>query len=239
VTRLLVIALFPLAAHADALTDLRAALGQLTATTAVHGTYDIVSDSRDEDQAFNGKASVLFDTNEGGLRFTFPKALLAQATQEARTDTDGNRQTPTRSAVGRIRTLHVAELVDAAAFLITEIQTAKLGETRAGAYRGKPARIVVLKLTPKLSKAAAKRMKSMDATMTLWLGDDGVPIAADRRIVAKASVMLMSFETDQKNSWTFVRAGDRLVATHAEESNKSDGLGQHNLLTITENITLQ
>ncbi|HEX9501375.1 MAG TPA: hypothetical protein VGA10_06960, partial [Thermoanaerobaculia bacterium] len=193
-----ILLLAPLSVRADALTDLRATLAQLSATTPVHGAFEVTSTNTnsDEDQPSQGKASAGFEIGEAGLRILYPKATLMQANQEARAEAaDPERQTPARSGISRIHALDLAELLDGAASLTTELLTAQLIDARSAMYRGKPARVVALKLSPKLSRSASKRVKKIDATLSVWLGDDGVPIAAERSFFVKASFMLMSFES--------------------------------------------
>jgi hypothetical protein len=233
----LFVLLAPLSANADALTDLRATLAQLAAATPEHGSFEVSSTntSSDEGQAFQGKANVKFDIGDAGLRLVYPKETLVQANLEARAEaTDPDRQTPARSGIGRVRALELAELLDGAALLTTELLNAQLIDVKPTSYRGKPARLATFKLSPKLSKGASKRVKKVDAKLSVWLGDDGVPIAAERAVSVKASFMLISFESDQRQNWTYTRAGDRLVATLCEESQKSDGFGQHNLSHVVQ-----
>ena len=237
----LLVLLVPFSASADALTDLRASLAQLTATTPAHGTFEVTSSNKssDEDQPFQGKASVGFEIGEAGLRILYSKTTLMQANQEARAEAaDPDRQTPARSGMGRVRALQLAELLDGAASLTTELMTAQLIDAKTVMYRGKAARMVTLKLSPRLSKGTSKRVKKVDATLSVWLGDDGVPIAAERNFSVKASFMLMSFESDQKQNWTYMRTGDRLIATSSEETQKSDGFGQHNVTHVVEVVRL-
>ena len=82
----LLVLLAPFSANADALTDLRATLAQLGATTPVHGAFEVTSTNKssDEDQPFQGKASVGFEIGDVGLRILYPKATLMQANQEVR-----------------------------------------------------------------------------------------------------------------------------------------------------------
>ena len=147
---------------------------------------------------------------------------------------DPERQTPARAGMGRIRALQLAEMLDSATFLSTELLTAQLIEAKPAMYRGRPARLIAFKLSPKLSKSQAKHVKKVDATLSVWIDEGGVPIAAERSFMVKASFMLMSFESDQKQNWTYARAGDRLVATSYEETQKSDGMGQHNLTHVVQ-----
>jgi len=229
-------------ARADALTDLRATLAQLTATTPAHGTVEITSTSTnsDEEKPFQGKATVGFEIGEGGLRVVYPKATLAQANQEARAEAvDPERQTPARSGMNRVRALQLAELLDSAAALNVELLNAQLIDSKPAAYQGRPARLILLKESPKLSKASSKRVKKIEITLSVWTGEGGVPIGVERVASVKASFLLMSFEQNQKDSWILTRTGDRLVAVQHEETQKSDGFGQHNSTHVVETVRLE
>ena len=122
------LALLLIAAMAgDALSDLRATLAQLAATTPVHGTFEVSSTSTSDEETFVGKAGVGFEAGDAGLRILYPKATLAQAHEEARAEAvDPNRQTPARSGVQRIHALDLAELLDAASALSVKLQNAQL-----------------------------------------------------------------------------------------------------------------
>jgi hypothetical protein len=241
----LIAALFllaPLSVRADALTDLRATLTQLVAASPAHGAFEVTSTSAnsDEGQAFQGKASVEFEISEAGLRILYPKATLLQADQEARAEAvDPDRQTPARSGMSRIRALDLAELLDGAAMLRVELLNAQLVDSKTTSYGGKAARLVTLRLSPKLSKGSSKRVKKIDGTLSIWLADDGIPIVAERTLSLKASFMLISFEHNQKDDWTFTRAGNRLVATHHEETQKTDGFGQHDTSQVVHVVRLE
>jgi hypothetical protein len=236
------IALCPFVAAADALTDLRASLAKLTATTPVAGQYDLtaVSQADDDEKESTGRAVVGFEVSETGLRIEYSRAALTQAEQEARgRAADPERATPSRMGLQRIRPLHLAELLDAAAAMNVELQTAQLVDVKRTTWQGKPAQLVQLKLTPKLSRSASKRVKKLDSRLLVWVGDDGVPMAAEDTTMIKASVLLMSFTSNQKHSWTFARSGDRLVATRYEENSTSDGMGQHQKTRSSEVITFR
>ena len=228
--------------RADALTDLRSMLNQFTATAPARGVFEVDSTTTDSDdaQASQGKASVGFEIDDAGLRLIYPKAMLVQASQEARAEaSDPERQTPVRSGVGRVRALQLADLLNASSMLTTELLGAQLIETKAAAYRGRPSRLVVLKLAPKLSKAESKHIKKIESTLSLWLGDDGVPIGAERALSIKASFMLLSFDHTQTEKWDYARSGDRLIAVRYEEDEKSGGMGQHSASHVIETVRLQ
>jgi len=241
-TQLLLIALLPAIARADALTDLRAALGQLGATTPVRGSLDVTTTSKnnEEERPDSGKVTVGFDVSDAGVRILYPKAALTQADQEARGEAiDPERASPTRSGFRHVRPLHVAELLDAAGALNVILESAQLLEVRPTNYRGKPSRVVVMKLTPKASKATTKHLKKLDGKLSVWIGDDGIPLGAERSMNLKASFLLMTLETDQKDNWTYTRSGDRLVVTRYDNTEKTDGLGQHESSQTTEVIRME
>jgi hypothetical protein len=234
--------LAPLSARADAVADLRATLTQLAAATPAHGAFEVTSTSAnsDEEKPFQGKVSVGFDISDAGLRILYPKATLLQANQEARAEAmDPDRQTPARSGMSHVRAVQLAELLDAAAMLNVELLNAQLIESKVTTYRGKATHLEVLKLSPKVSKGSSKHVKKFDATLSVWLGDDGVPIAGERLLSVKASFMLMSFQQDQKENWDYTRTGDRLVATRHEQTQKSDGFGQHSSSHVVEVVRLE
>ena len=238
----LFILLLPSIAAADGLTDLRAALGRLTATTPIHGTLDVTSTSRsnEEDKPNEGKASVGFEIGDGGLHIVYPRGMLAQATQEARAEArDPERATPVRNGASHIRPLHVAELLDGAAALSILLESAQLTQMKPATFGGRPARLLLFKVIHKMSKTDSKHVKKVDASLSVWIGDDGTPLAAEESTSVKASFLLISFEVEQKEGWNYVRNGDRLVATRHEENNKSDGLGQHETTHTLEVVRVE
>ncbi|HEX9161153.1 MAG TPA: hypothetical protein VF980_05540 [Thermoanaerobaculia bacterium] len=238
----LALAAFPSLAFADALTDLRTTLAQLAATTPVRGALDVTSTihTSEDDRPDTGRASVQFESGGDGLRLIYSPSLLAEAGVEARREAvDPDQPSPVRSGLRRVNPLHLAELVDAAAALNVALQNAQLVEAKSSTYRGRPARVVTVRVTPKLTKAANKHVRKIERTLSIWVGDDGVPVAAEESLYAKASFLLITFENAQKESWSFTRTGDRLIATRHDQHQKAGGLGQHEASETTEVIRLE
>jgi hypothetical protein len=239
---LLFVLLVPAIAAADGLTDLRTTLGRLPATTPVHGTLDVTSTSRsnEDDKADDGRATVGFEIGDSGLHIIYPRIMLGQAAQEARAEArDPERSTPVRSGVSHVRPLHVAELLDGAAALSVLLESAQFVQTKPANLGGRPARLLSFKLVPKLSKSASKHVKKVDSTLSVWVGDDGTPLAAEETTFIKFSFLLISFDADQKHNWTYARSGDRLVVVRYEDNEKSDGLGQHSTSHTLETVRLE
>jgi hypothetical protein len=238
----LFIVFLPTVAAADALIDLRTALGRLAATTPVHGAIEITSTSRssDDDKPNDGKTAVGFEIGDSGLHIIYPRAMLIQSTLEARAEArDPERPTPVRNGASHIHGLHLAELLDGAAPLSMLLESAQLLQVKPATFGGRPARLLLFKIVPKLSKADSKHVKKVDSTLSIWITDDGTPLAAEQSTSAKASFLLISFEVDEKQSWTYARNGDRLIATRHEDNNKSDGLGQHETSRTVEVVRLE
>jgi len=238
----LFVLLVPVIAAADGLTDLRTTLGRLPATAPAHGTLDVTSTSRsnEDDKADDGKASVGFEIGDSGLHIIYSRNMLAQATQEARAEArDPEKPTPIRSGASQVRPLHVAELLDGAAALSILLESAQFVQMKPANIGGRPARLLTFKVVPKISKSESKHVKKVDSALMVWVGDDGAPLAAEEAMSIKASFLLMSFEVEQKHNWTYVRNGDRLVVTRYESSDKSDGLGQHSTSHTLETIRLE
>jgi hypothetical protein len=234
--------LVPVAAAADGLTDLRLTLSRLAATTPVHGTLDVTSTVRssEEEKPNDGKASVGFEIGEQGLHIIYPRAMLMQATQEARAEArDPERTTPVRSGASHIRPIHVADLLDGAAALSVVLESAQFVQARPATFGGRPAHLLSFKLAPKMSKSESKHVKKLEGALSVWVGDDGTPLAAERSISVKASFLLMGFESEQKQSWTYARNGDRLVVVRYEANEKSDGMGQHSTTHTLEVVRLE
>jgi hypothetical protein len=238
----LFVLLVPAIAAADGLTDLRATLGRLRAMTPVHGTLDVTSTvrSNENDKADEGKASVGFAIGDSGLHIIYPRTMLAQATQEARAEArDPEKSTPVRNGASHVRPLHVAELLDGGAALSILLESAQFVQTKPATLGGRPARLLSFKLVPKLSKSESKHVKKVDGALSVWISDDGTPLGAEETKSMKASLLLISFEADQKHNWTYARNGDGLVVTRYESIDKSDGLGQHETSRTLEMVRLE
>ena len=230
--------LFSASAHADALGDLRALLAQLTARDAIRATITVETNSRNDDDEPPeiGKAS--FDAEHGpqGLRVTYAPELIARAEQEARErQAQPEKTTPTRSGLRRIDPAELIESLDAAGTLARQLDSAVLLTDQRTNAGGRPVRQLTMKITPKLSKSDAKRVKLLEVVLVMNLDDGGIPLSADMRQKLKAKFLLMTFESNTHNSWTFARHGDRLVALRHVEKSTGSGMGQkfENTETIT------
>ena len=231
--RLLFVLFATLPLHADALTDVRSALAGLKGTTPIRATFDLQRNEVDEgkfsNDKFNGRASVDLEADGSSVKLVVPRPLLAQIGREldARAkDPDSN--TPTERALNEISTFRAAEAVDGAPALLRLMEEAKVVSDGAGTWGGKPVRVVILKLSDKVGKTPGK-VSMLENKLTLWLGPDHVPLAAEHIRAAKFSFLVFKTEQRAKRSWHYARSGDRLVRARYELTQTTSGMGQKGL----------
>jgi hypothetical protein len=219
--------------HADTLTDMRAAAAQLRATKPIHVSLDVQRSRKNEgrfaNSQFTGSATLDAIEDDAGLHITFPHALLERADHESREhNSDPKKTTPTRSAIDETQATDVADAVDFAQPFLRLIETAvRLSESR-GMRDGRPVRILVLKVTRKLLPEATSifSVKFTEDQMTVWLGADNIPVAAERIQRGTAGFMFIKGSMMNRSSWTFARYADRLVVLRSDISYAGSGFGQ-------------
>jgi hypothetical protein len=162
-----------------------------------------------------------------GLAIRWSPALLAQARDEERRHAvNPEVPTPTRDGLAQVQTIDLANRLAAAASLRDELARASLVEVKEELLDGLPTRLLILKLSPALQARERRYVKEVEAVGKVWLGPDGIPVAADARILAKGRIFLViSFETAIHEAWRFTRVGDRLVAVRSEEERRWEGAG--------------
>jgi hypothetical protein len=229
----LLLGIFATSARADVIADMRAAVSQLRATKPIHVSIDVQNSRKNEgrfaNQQFTGTASLDVTEDDAGLHITFPRAILDRADHESREHTaDPRKQTPTRAAVNDTQATEVADAVNFAGPFLRLLDTAKkVSETRV-VREGRPVRVVVLKLTPKLPPEATSifSVKFTEDQMTVWLGDDNIPVAAERHQRGTAGFMFIKGSMTNRSIWSFAHVADRLVVLRDDSAYAGSGFGQ-------------
>jgi hypothetical protein len=215
----------------DPLADLQAALARLTARTPVAARFTVRYEnvSGEGKEALRVKGEVGGDVADGpaGLELRWGAALLQQARDEERRHAaDAEVTTPIRDGLVQVQAIELASRLDAAATLRDQLAGATLVEEREDQLDGAPVRLLVLKIAPALSARDRRYLKKLEAVGKLWLGADGVPLAAEADVHGKGRIFLIiTFETVIRQSWRFARVGDRLVAVRHEEERHWEGAG--------------
>lgn len=222
-----------LTARAEVVADMRAAISQLRATKPIHVSIDVQRSRKNEgrfaNQQFTGSASLDVVEDEAGLRITFPRSILERAESESRAHTaDPRKATPTRAAINDTQATEVADAVDFAGPFLRLLDTAKKVSEARGVHDGRPVRVIVLKLAPKLPPEATSifSVKFTEDQLTIWLGDDNVPLAAERIQRGTAGFMFIKGSMMNRSSWIFTRYGDRLVVLRDDTAYAGSGFGQ-------------
>jgi hypothetical protein len=215
----------------DPLAQLVGALARLPATTPVRARVEhrVTFAQGDEEQPpAPGTATATASSGPEGLRITFSPSLLARAEAEERDRLQNpDAPTPTRDAVGDLRTLALARSLDAVPELLRSLHDARVLEDKVEPFEGAPTRVLLLQVKPAIASRDRKYVKDIEATARVWLGADGVPVATDRRVLLKGRIFLIiTFEIEQKESLRFGRSGDRLVVLRQESDFRSAGAGE-------------
>jgi hypothetical protein len=214
------------------LADLDAVLARFAARDPLRARFTHrfeVTNGDGKDQVHTqGEVTGELAEGEAGLAITWPRVLLDRAREEEQArSANPEAKAPTRDAIATMNTMELAGYLDAAGTLRQELEGAKLKEDRQDVLDGVPARLLVLEVSPGLSARDRRYVKEVAATLRLWLGEGGVPVAADADVKASGRVMLVvSFKSEQHESFRFEQVGDRLVAVRHEASRRSEGAGE-------------
>jgi hypothetical protein len=219
----------PRPAGADELAELSAVLARFPATDEVQGTLElqVTRQSAEEQWADQSRATVEIEENAQGIHLGLPRSGARQALSELRAQVlDPSKRTPTYNALQALTLNEASGDLDSAAPLAQDISLSHLVEIKAAVYLGKPARLVVLTLPPRLSEEARKHIKTADSRLSIWVGADGVPLGAEKIEHTKGRFLVLFFESVRKQTWTFAHKGNRLFATRHEVSDSASGMGQ-------------
>lgn len=216
------------ALRADGLGDLKAALARLNGQEAVKGSVEHQSwrkvvDGKKSD-IIQGRAQAQVEEGPGGLKLAFSRPLLQQAAQEsAARAKDPERNTPTWSALGEVSLKRVMDWANQGEVLGRELEEAqaKVLEDRTDSFQGRPARLLVLQVTPRLKGSDKKDLKSLEVTAKLWLGPDNLPLGWASTTQVKASKFFVTFTSTQSEETRFAVVRNRLVATYASREESS------------------
>jgi len=230
-------------ARADGLSDLRAALSRLPGVAPVRAALELSVANRtkgESNRADEGRTRVELAAGPQGISISYPQAELDQAGAEMKVQrANPERATPERTALREVNGLDVAEYLSFAGPLLARLERATLVEERREAYGGRPASVLVLRLEPALRKEEMAHVKESVYTMKLWVGNDGVPVAAETSLHGKAGILFLNFKNLSHETWEFARAGDRLVVTRHHQEVDASGLGQEFHRRTTAVLTLQ
>jgi len=240
-TRAALLLLFALPLAADPLGDVRVAVGRLTAREPIKATYEyqrsVANEGKFGDDKFSGKAVVELEGSANGYHIVFSRPLLDQVEREkVARGKNPEQETPTANALREIEPVETADAIDFAPTLLRLLDGSKLLADAQGTWQGKPARVLIVRVPDRLDKDDAGRVKVAENKLTLWLGSDLVPLAAEHIVNARFSFLIFKGEMKEKKSWHLARVADRLVRTRFESHQSSSGMGQKGNETVVATL---
>jgi len=229
------------AAHADALADVKRTLASLHGTAAIAAAYESrktnTARGRFFNQNLNMRSAAEVRAGQDGVTLTLSRATLerlrAQRAAGQRDDSDQSE------AAGDVAAGRVAELLDFAPTLQAMLAHAVLRGERDAAVGTAPARLLILKVPPERARVKEVNIESSGDDLSLWIGRDGVPLAAERKVQFSVGFLFLKASGGATETWTFAHAGDRLVAVRHEHTMNGGGLGEHSEGTEIESIVVR
>jgi hypothetical protein len=228
---------------ANGLDDLRAALQKLPGGEPVkaaleHGFWRQTTDDK-KPTVSQGKVTAHLEDGPQGLRITWGRPTLQQALKElAVQEREPDKATPTRTALRNIDPLEAAESLNHAEALLRDLAQAQVQEEKSEPWQGHPAKLLVLKLTPRIPESQRKYLKELKVDAKVWIGGDGLPLAFSSSVAYRGSRMFISFEGGNTQELQFLRVGTRLVVTRATSEDHNAGFGASSQTKKTTTITV-
>lgn len=217
------------AARPREVVELAATLGRLTASEPIQGSLELQLSRQSMEEHWTDQSRVTVEVEDGsqGIRVGLPHGASHQALLELRAQTlDPSKHMPTYNALQSLTLNEVSGDLDCAASLAQDLALAHLFEVQPSSYLGRPARLVVLTLPPRLSAEARKHVKAADSQLSVWIGADGLPLGAEKIEHNRGRFLVLFFESLRKQTWTFGHKGNRLFATRHEVDDSASGMGQ-------------
>lgn len=233
----------PTLLFADGLTDVRATLQKLQSDQPLRARVEIKTrrsggESNKQKQS-DSVSSVMVESGTEGLKLSWSPDQIKQSRKAAWAETS-NPDAP-KSDIATLKALEASQalnLLDAADPLRRGLERAVLLEDKSDTHKGKPARLLVIRIDLGLDEEGRKALKSSEAIEKLWLDSEGIPIAMDRDIQARFSKFLVGFKVHEHETREFQRAGGRLVTTSATKESTGSGLGHSDESHTTTSVTL-
>lgn len=218
------------AARIREVAELAAILARFPATDPIQGSLELQLSRQSMEEHWTDQSRVAVEVEDGpqGVRVGLPRSVSRQALQELRTQTlDPSKHMPTYNSLQALTLNEVSGDLDCAAALAQDLALAHTAEVPAAAtYLGKPARLVVLTLPPRLSAEARKHIKESESRLSIWIGADGLPLGAEKIEHTRGRFLVLFFESLRKQTWIFAHKGNRLFATRHEVADTASGMGQ-------------
>ncbi|MES2149235.1 MAG: hypothetical protein V4508_05510 [Pseudomonadota bacterium] len=235
----LALSLCPGFARADGLSDLKAALTQLKASTPLKALVEVKTLRRngaDEDQ---GQVSIGVEDAGHGLQLSYSRELQLRFDVEQRARIrEPNARTPALTALKDIDASEIFPMVSAAPGLARIVERSAFKGERVDNYNGKPARLLSFELPLESLVARDRKVtRNFESTVDIWIGADGVPLASRaRQLISGRAFVVVGFESLYEEQFVFGVAGDRLLTLRRESRFDASGAGEKDMRRIVRTL---
>jgi hypothetical protein len=229
---------------ANGLDELRAVLGKLRGSEPMkasleHTFWKQIIDNK-KPVISQGQVSAQIEVSGQGLRIIWSQPTLQQAAKELDVqEREPDRATPTRTALKNVDALEVGESLNHADALLRDLTQAQIQEEKTETWQGRPVKVLVLKLLPKIPDAQRKYMKELKVEGKVWIGPDGIPLAFSSLVAYKGSRLLITFEGGNAQELQFAKVGNRLMVTRAVSEEHNAGFGASTRTKKTTTLTVR
>lgn len=216
------------AAHAapDTLETVRDALRQLNGHAPISATLErAVTIERKDRPLEAGRATLRIAAGADGISVAYPPSVLEPLRRE-RADTDPENPKPMRQTLQDFDAIDVADMLNGAPGLLSDLEGATLKGDTAVELEGRPARLLELDLVLRVSKADSKWVKRANRSMKLWVTPDGMPLATERQGEYVVGLLIFTFDAREARSESYARTGDRLVTLRRTMNFDGEGFGE-------------
>ena len=220
-------------AHADGLSDLRAALARLPGQNPLKAGVQArdwrrTGDGKDAKET-QGQAAIGLEDGPRGLQPLYSHELLARTDAESRAAIkDKSASKPLSQALSQLDFDQLRALASAAPALQREIEDAQFKGESPDTWAGKPARRLTFEGSlDRLSESDRKYVRDFKVQLSIWIAADGTPLASQRRQdLSGRAFVVVSFEQHSDRQRSYAVAGDRLVVTSDEDKGSAKGAGE-------------
>jgi hypothetical protein len=213
-------------AAGNPLSDLRQVLNRYPAQApfAAVGTVQVHGGA--EGSARGGASTFEVESGLAGFAIRLlPDVLEAAEAEATAKKRDPNSPTPTRTAMVALTIFDVMDAVDGAAMLLNDLSGATLIRQSAAARSGKGATLLRIKVKPTLA-TQSRFVNEPKIELRIWIGADGVPIAAERDSDYSGSFLFLKAGNVRKESWEFSVRGDRLYTSRNDANDRASVAGK-------------
>lgn len=202
---------------ADGLADLKGALKNLPTPTKVRMKIEEDSTEREDGKDRTERRTVVVEDGPEGT----------QIIEDSRPAMDSSSKKGGSKGPAGTRNGDFREALRPAEGLLQQLEKARLLAEKAEPYEGRPARRLKLALDLDMDAEARGHMKKADHEATVWIGQDGLPLAMSHHIEVKARVLLFaSVWTKVDIQRRFQRHQDRLLLLDEQADVQGSALGK-------------